>query len=274
MRNEPWIHEVVMKFLPPQFPRNWCKCIERNFIHLKIFNMTKYIEVLVKYATPGKGTTNGFIFQTINSKIESWGHTWPALTVRLKSMKFVRFVKCLFGHSHFGNSFSYKKEKDVASIVPWAEITSVPYSRVTRWTFETSDMGFILLQRQNSWFATTWQDGHVGGQYNRIFFPRRKKCFCSWPPTWPPWRHVQTNNPIRSLHRTNKVYTAISREVVGKNVHATIPKGNMGYDQYTTYFCCFPLAPGNTFPWPFVPILSNFFEKQRTQNHPQCLSGL
>ena len=173
MRNEPWIHEVVMKFLPPQFPWNWCKCLGRNFIHLKIFNMTKYIEVLVKYATPGRGTTNGFIFQTINSKIESWGYTWPALTVRLKSMKFVRFVKCLFGHSHFGNSFSYKKEKDVASIVPWAEITSVPYSRVARWTFETSDMGFILLQRQNSWFATTWR-----GQYNRIFFfPEERNAF-------------------------------------------------------------------------------------------------
>ena len=28
-------------------------------------------------------------------------------------------------------------------------------------------------------------------------------------------------------------YTAISRKVVGQNVHATIPKGNMGYDQYT-----------------------------------------
>ena len=28
-------------------------------------------------------------------------------------------------------------------------------------------------------------------------------------------------------------YTAISRKVVGKNVHARIPKGNMGYDQYT-----------------------------------------
>ena len=27
--------------------------------------------------------------------------------------------------------------------------------------------------------------------------------------------------------------TAIARKVVGKNVHATIPKGNMGYDQYT-----------------------------------------
>ena len=34
------------------------------------------------------------------------------------------------------------------------------------------------------------------------------------------------------------------------------------------------LALANTFPWPFVPILSNFFGKQRTQNHPQCLSGL
>ena len=27
--------------------------------------------------------------------------------------------------------------------------------------------------------------------------------------------------------------TAISRKVVGKNVHATTPKGNMGYDQFT-----------------------------------------
>ena len=29
------------------------------------------------------------------------------------------------------------------------------------------------------------------------------------------------------------MYTAISRKVVEKNVHATIPKGNMGYEQYT-----------------------------------------
>ena len=65
-------------------------------------------------------------------------------------------------------------------------------------------------------------------------------------------------------------------------MHATISKGNVGYDQYTapddcscrTYFCCFPLAFANTFPWPFVPILSNSLEKKRTQNHPQCLSGL
>ena len=29
------------------------------------------------------------------------------------------------------------------------------------------------------------------------------------------------------------VDTAISRKVVGKNAPATIPKGNIGYDQYT-----------------------------------------
>jgi len=29
------------------------------------------------------------------------------------------------------------------------------------------------------------------------------------------------------------VYTAIARKFVGKNVHGTVPKGNMGYAQYT-----------------------------------------
>ena len=71
-------------------------------------------------------------------------------------------------------------------------------------------------------------------------------------------------------------YTAIPRKVVGKNVHTTIPKGNVGYDQYTvpdecscrTYFCCFLLALANTFPRPFVPILSNFFEKKENSKPP------
>ena len=57
-----------------------------------------------------------------------------------------------------------------------------------------------------------------------------------------------------------------------KNVHSTIPKGNMGYDQYTvsddcncqTHFCCFPFALANTFPRPFIPIFSNFFKEQCT----------
>ena len=55
---------------------------------------------------------------------------------------------------------------------------------------------------------------------------------------------------------------AILRKVVGKNVYATILEGNMGCDRYTipghcscrSYFCCFPLALANTFPWPFMPL--------------------
>ena len=87
--------------------------------------------------------------------------------------------------------------------------------------------------------------------------------------------------PTKLAHiRRNHIQ--LFRERLSEKVHATIPKGNMGYDQYTvpddcscrTYFCRFPLALANTFPWPFVPILSNSFEKKRTQNHPQCLSGL
>ena len=72
---------------------------------------------------------------------------------------------------------------------------------------------------------------------------------------------LKLNRPLKDLKTP---YTAISRKVVGKNVHATIPKGNMGYGQYTvpdllscqTYFCCFPLALTNIRPWPLVP----FFE--------------
>ena len=69
--------------------------------------------------------------------------------------------------------------------------------------------GFIVLQSPvcgGRWslflFATTWQGGHVGGQYNRIFFSskhlrekrvkfREETCFCSWSPTLPPSRANQ-----------------------------------------------------------------------------------
>ena len=51
------------------------------------------------------------------------------------------------------------------------------------------------------------------------------------------------------------IYSHFEKGCRKKNVHATIPKGNMGYDQYKvpddcscrTYFCCFPLALANTF---------------------------
>ena len=51
-------------------------------------------------------------------------------------------------------------------------------------------------------------------------------------------------------------YSAISRKTVGKNLHATMPKGDMGYDQYhcswhwscRNYFYWFRLALANIRP--------------------------
>ena len=44
---------------------------------------------------------------------------------------------------------------------------------------------------------------------------------------------VLESGPEWSILYTAGAHTAILRKVVGKYVHATIPKGNMGYDQYT-----------------------------------------
>ena len=41
--------EAVKKFLPAPFSWIWCKCLLRNLIHSKIFNLTKY-RVLIKYS--------------------------------------------------------------------------------------------------------------------------------------------------------------------------------------------------------------------------------
>ena len=56
--------------------------------------------------------------------------------------------------------------------------------------------------------------------------------------------------------------TAISRKGVGRTVHATIPKGNMGYNQCTfpdtvaveCTFVAFLLALANIRPWLLVPL--------------------
>ena len=62
-------------------------------------------------------------------------------------------------------------------------------------------------------------------------------------------------------------YTAISRKVVRKNVHATIPKGNMGYDQYTVpdtvhLLLLLSFSTRRHMSMASRAILSNFFEKQ------------
>ena len=76
--------------------------------------------------------------------------------------------------------------------------------------------------------------------------------------------------------------TAISRKVVAKKVHATIPKGNMGYDHYTvpndcscrTCFFLLSFSTRKHMSMASPAILSNFFVEEWTQNHPQYLSGL
>ena len=91
----------------------------------------------------------------------------------------------------------------------------------------------------------------------------------------------ELNQSLCILCHSHNFYTTISRKVVGKKCAHDNPKCNMGYDQYTvpgdcscqTYFCCFPLALANM-SMASCAILSNFFEEQLTQNHPQYLSGL
>ena len=81
---------------------------------------------------------------------------------------------------------------------------------------------------------------------------------------WPlKWKKIH-------IHLTIWFYIQLFRERLSENVHATIPKGNMGYDQYTvpndcscwTYFCWFPLALANIFPWPLVPLFQNSLENR------------
>ena len=67
--------ETVMKFPLPHFPFIWCKSLRSNSLDSKIFNLTKYRDVVVEkftshYAyrnanlnlTLVTGTTNGFLF--------------------------------------------------------------------------------------------------------------------------------------------------------------------------------------------------------------------
>ena len=67
--------EAVMKFLPAPFSWIWCKCLLRNLIHSKIFNLTKYREVLVKYSmliTHKADTHEGFCSRSVLQEVE-WG---------------------------------------------------------------------------------------------------------------------------------------------------------------------------------------------------------
>ena len=42
--------KAVLKFLLAEFSWIWCKCLWNSFMHSKIFNLTKYREVLIKFS--------------------------------------------------------------------------------------------------------------------------------------------------------------------------------------------------------------------------------
>ena len=77
-------------------------------------------------------------------------------------------------------------------------------------------------------------------------------------------------------------YTAISRKVVGKNVHATILKGNMGcwsihcswHTELSNLLLLLSFTTRKQTSKTSGAILSYFFEEEWAQNHPQSLSGL
>ena len=77
------------------------------------------------------------------------------------------------------------------------------------------------------------------------------------------------DNQRQFLHLTYAFGGIQLGKVVGQSVHATIPKGNMGCDQYTAYFCCFLLAHANIVPCPLVSFFQvslNNYEFKTTQN--------
>ena len=104
--------------------------------------------------------------------------------------------------------------------------------------------------------------------------------------------------PVREGGELKKVYFLLTteerpagsgkyfaRHIVWIYTQMCTRQGNIGYDQYTvpghcscgTYFCCSAFAFANISKHTYMAsraILSNFFDEQWTQNHPQYLSGL
>ena len=90
--NSEFTPEVVMKFLPAQFSWIWCKCLQNDFIHSKIFQSDRiqrsYDEKFTAHHRIRNAdlnlrlvaaTTNGFIFQMINSLMQSREVCLPCL---------------------------------------------------------------------------------------------------------------------------------------------------------------------------------------------------
>ena len=86
-----------------------------------------------------------------------------------------------------------------------------------------------------------------GFTWNWSLVPRGKKCFYSWPPTWPPWRHVRTSN-MASL-RVGSVFAYISiRDSLQPVIFVILYNANLRV--YYTASISFTLGWGVNRPFP------------------------
>ena len=88
---------------------------------------------------------------------------------------------------------------------------------------------------------------------------------------------------IRRLSYLSSSWQLFRERLSETNVHATIPKGNMGYEQYTvpdsaavkpTGLLLLFFSTRKHMSMTSHTILSNFFEKQWTQNRPTVPFGI
>ena len=186
----------------------------------------------------GVGVVPSLFFCEISGGGCKWSRAWSTWLPSL--------IRWLFGYASAFNLCSLVTDRYIAIVKPLKYVTCVTPRRLIQMIFLSWAIPFGFVTTTFSLFCL--------GLNTRVLSML--------------WRCSLRSRHVVSLFSATAqwylLYTAISRKVVAKIVHATIPKGNMGYDQYTcswhcscrTYFCCFPLALANILPWPLVP----FFE--------------
>ena len=133
----------------------------------KIFNAHYACRNAALNLTPVTGTTNGFIFQIINSLIESWGYAWPVLCkfhapalwsgrTQHKNVIFLHLDTVLSDPENFANIWqiegnwirSMKKQCEFTFwmtfsvcchpeiLLPWQRnVTTSPFYTISSWLF-------------------------------------------------------------------------------------------------------------------------------------------
>ena len=89
------------------------------------------------------------------------------------------------------------------------------------WTEALSGMTFVPAQNQSGILGLQPRDKGAIFVVNAIKFlvPSGEKCFRSWPPVWPPWRHVQTSNSMNKVLECAQLYANLKGKKSLKKWH-------------------------------------------------------